>query len=173
MSAVTSVQGELIFSRGRVTGFDLILKANKAKNDLSLLSHERVRSFFTLNLQVMCPVGAIIRAVHGMTGRNLKQTSQVVHDLIYHYCFQCEQGFYSLYRGRIKYTGNLAVVNESKQIQAYGLVVSEAMKCLACNYGGRCYGGTVQAKPNFWGYCVGDEIKFISCPTRYCCLKTS
>ena len=173
MSAATSVQGELIFSRGRVTGSDLILKANKAKNDLSLLSHERVRSFFTLNLQVMCPVGAIIRAVHGMTGRNLKQTSQVAHDLIYHYCFQCEQGFYSLYGGKINYTGSLAVVNGSKQIQSYGSVISEAIKCLACNYGGRCYGGTVQAKPNFWGYRVGDEIKFISCPTGYCCLKTS
>ena len=173
MSAVTSVQGELIFSRGRVTGSDLILKANKAKNDLSLLSHERVLSFWTLNLQVMCPVGAIIRAVHGRTGRNLKQTSKVVHDLIYHYCFQCEQGFYSLYGGKMNYTGSVAVGNGGKQIQAHGSVVSEAIKCLACNYGGRCYGGTVQAKPNFWGYRVGDEIKFISCPTGYCCLKTS
>ena len=172
-SATTSVQGELIFSRGMVGGKDLTLTAAVAKNDLSLLSHEKALSFLVLNLQVKCPVGARIRAVYGMMSFNFKHTSNMMPDLLYHYCFQCDHEFYSLKGGTIQYTGGIATTNNNSLPSVWGSLVSNNITCLACEYGGRCEEGTVRAKPNFWGYRVGDAVKFVSCPTGYCCLTSS
>ena len=119
----------------------------------------------------MCPVGARIRAVQGMTSLNFKYDLNFRHDLLYHYCFQCDHGFYSLKRGTIQYTSSINSTNNNSFVREP--LVSNNVTCLACVYGRRCQEGTVRAKPIFWGYRVGDAAKFVSCPTGYCCLTNS
>ncbi len=42
-------------------------------------------------------------------------------------------------------------------------------QCVSCPYGGFCPAGSIIARPHFWGYQVGQNVEFVSCPIGYCC----
>lgn len=42
------------------------------------------------------------------------------------------------------------------------------VKCLPCPKGANCT-STLAARPNFWGYPIGEKISFTLCPHGYCC----
>ena len=44
-------------------------------------------------------------------------------------------------------------------------------KCYICPYGATCK-HDLEAKPNFWGIQVHDEVEFHRCPPSYCCKKS-
>ena len=72
-------------------------------------------------------------------------------------CSLCPKNLYSLSAGHIySFLSNNSV--EKKQI-----------KCKRCPFGGNCDKGKIQATEAFWGYVSEEEIRFNSCPFRYCC----
>ena len=63
----------------------------------------------------------------------------------------CPIGTYSIRRGTIK-----------------GFKIEHRLKCLTCPNGGNCT-SALAARPNFWGYPIGDTAHFKFCPHGYCC----
>ncbi len=45
-------------------------------------------------------------------------------------------------------------------------------ECKECPYGAICSGNNVVPRPNYWGYWMEDELKFVLCPAGYCCSGT-
>ena len=43
-----------------------------------------------------------------------------------------------------------------------------SVKCLPCPNGANCT-STLAARPNFWGYAIGEKVYFTRCPHGYCC----
>ena len=41
--------------------------------------------------------------------------------------------------------------------------------CLKCPKGGQCNNGVLQAKSNFWGLEIQNQVLFYPCPEKYCC----
>ena len=63
----------------------------------------------------------------------------------------CPVGTYSIRRGVIK-----------------GLTVVNTFNCLECPNGANCT-SALAARPNFWGYPIGEKVHFTLCPYGYCC----
>ena len=63
----------------------------------------------------------------------------------------CPMETYSIYRGSSK-----------------GFALEDRVKCYACPNGGNC-SSSLSARPNFWGYPIGDKVHFKLCPEGYCC----
>ena len=63
----------------------------------------------------------------------------------------CPIGTYSIRRGTSK-----------------GFTMEHLVKCLTCPNGGNCT-SALAARPNYWGYPIGDEVHFKFCPHGYCC----
>ena len=55
-----------------------------------------------------------------------------------------------------------------KRGSSRGLKMGHNVKCLPCPNGGNCT-KEVAARPNFWGYPMGDTVHFQLCPHGYCC----
>ena len=63
----------------------------------------------------------------------------------------CSIGTYSIRRGTSK-----------------GFKMEDLVKCLSCPDGGNCT-SALAARPNYWGYPIGDTVHFELCPRGYCC----
>ena len=63
----------------------------------------------------------------------------------------CPIGTYSIRRGTSK-----------------GLHMEQLVTCYSCPNGGNCT-AALAARPNFWGYPIGDRVHFTLCPHGYCC----
>ena len=63
----------------------------------------------------------------------------------------CPIGTYSIRRGASK-----------------GFKIEDLVKCLPCPHGGNCT-FALAARPNYWGYPIGDTVHFELCPHGYCC----
>ena len=48
------------------------------------------------------------------------------------------------------------------------IMMEHLVKCLTCHNGGNCT-SALAARPNYWGYPIGDEVHFKFCPHGYCC----
>ena len=57
----------------------------------------------------------------------------------------------------------------TKRGSSRGLKMEHNVKCLPCPNWGNCT-KEVAARPNFWGYPMGDTVQFQLCPHGYCCL---
>ena len=55
-----------------------------------------------------------------------------------------------------------------KRGSSRGLKMEHNVQCLPCPNGGNCT-KEVAARPNFWGYPMGDTVHFQLCPHGYCC----
>ena len=66
-------------------------------------------------------------------------------------CEQCPTKTYTVERGTL-------ISNKSNNIQ-----------CHQCPQGGDCDSGLVKARPNFWGYKTEMKVRFVQCPSGYCC----
>lgn len=67
----------------------------------------------------------------------------------------CPMGTYSIRRGTSK-----------------GFTIQHRVKCLPCPSGANCT-SVLAARPNFWGYPIGDKVYFKLCPQGYCCPSAS
>ena len=78
-------------------------------------------------------------------------------------CLPCPRNTYSLSVGSISF--NLYWHN--------GLKISQ-IDCHSCPFGSVCQSGRIAAQDNFWGYPdpMMRRIKFLSCPSHYCCTKS-
>ena len=63
----------------------------------------------------------------------------------------CPMETYSIHRGSSK-----------------GFTLEDRVKCYVCPNGGNC-SSSLAARPNFWGYPIGDKVHFKLCPEGYCC----
>ncbi|PFX17515.1 hypothetical protein AWC38_SpisGene18147 [Stylophora pistillata] len=49
-----------------------------------------------------------------------------------------------------------------------GFTFEDNITCYTCPKGGNC-SSSLAARPNFWGYPIGDKVYFKLCPEGYCC----
>ena len=49
-----------------------------------------------------------------------------------------------------------------------GFANENQVKCLPCPNGANCT-SSLAARPNFWGFPIGDQVYFTFCPEGYCC----
>ena len=99
-----------------------------------------MKGYFT----ILCPIGYTI---------HLKTDcyKEVNCNLFTAFCVQCPRKAYSLDRGEAHNTR------------------SNYITCHECPVGGNCVEGQVTSKPNFWGYKSNRQVKFLQCPSKYCC----
>ena len=53
-----------------------------------------------------------------------------------------------------------------------GFTLEDTITCYTCPNGGDC-SSSLAARPNFWGYPIGDKVYFKLCPEGYCCPTVS
>ena len=77
-------------------------------------------------------------------------------------CLPCPRNAYSLNAGSILFN----------VLWLYGHKISQ-ITCHTCPFGSICRDGRIAAQDNFWGYAdtAKGSVKFISCPSGYCCNK--
>ena len=84
-----------------------------------------------------------------------KHGNQFKQDLINTFALSsqtCALGSYTIRRG-----------------SAQGLTIKDPVQCISpCPNGAVC-AFNLSAKPNFWGYPIGDKVHFTLCPFGYCC----
>ena len=99
-----------------------------------------------------------------LTGKNIEVSNQTFKSpntftFISVYCSFCVQNSYSLYSGQL----NKVSQNES--------IEKTERKCHPCPIGAICEKGNIRAANGYWGFIVGKEVLFASCPFGYCCFK--
>ena len=119
-----------------------------------------------LSSKVQCTIGYKLKIVgHYMWSAFTRTGFLSIHA----HCQTCPNNHYSLEFG-------YALLGEGFGYNSY-LVYSN--KCFPCPFGGTCFGGSIKAKNNFWGYVLSGssqpslnhsvQVVFISCPAGYCC----
>jgi len=89
--------------------------------------------------------------LHNFTHWELAQKSKQVITSFSLVTESCPVGTYSINRGTSE-----------------GLTIKNNVQCLSCPAGGNCT-YSLSARPNFWGYPMGDNVHYKLCPQGYCC----
>ena len=85
-------------------------------------------------------------------------------------CWPCPRKSYSLHRGEATNYHNTTMIGpKSSETVSQGNMGE--FRCYECPRGGHCVLGYLKAKADFWGYRIGNEVRFIDCPHHYCCDK--
>ena len=150
-----------------------ITKLNDAKtifihlpsNKLANLRAEHYGSVVMIGtLHFICPQGFSI------TQQKVKKLKQQQNDtaafsFFQASCWPCPRKSYSLDRGEaINYQNTTMIGCKSSPRDNM-----REFRCHECPRGGHCVLGFLQAKADFWGYRIGDKVRFIDCPHDYCC----
>lgn len=150
-----------------------IIKLNDGKtifihlpsNKLPIFRSKRCGSVLMAGiLNFICPQGfnitqyQIRKSGHG-------QNETIAFTYLNVLCWPCPRKTYSLDRGVVTNIPTFAH-NTSGTILRDN---AREFKCHECPRGGDCVLGYLKAKPNFWGYRIGNKVRFIDCPHDYCC----
>lgn len=120
----------------------------------------------TGTLKFICPHGFSI------TQQKVKKLKQRQNDttaftFFQASCWPCPRKSYSLDRGEaINYHNTTMIGCKSSPRDKM-----REFRCHECPRGGHCVLGFLQAKADFWGYRIGNKVRFIDCPHDYCCDK--
>ena len=127
-------------------------------------------------LKVVCPQG--FRAGEQQVVNDRKEhKGKTSFTYLQIYCEPCPRKTYSLERGMIiKMPNNTKILTQSSSGMSKRIKSKKHagdIECHQCPRGGQCVYGYLRAKPNFWGYKIGNEVRFIDCPHDYCCDQCS
>ena len=144
-----ALQGDVIYSDGRMTINAVELIVRSATNGLSILRHSGDHwSLDITNVWIQCPVGYDLRAnnssAYGVTGDGLRRSYKL--DQLSYFCESCARNKYSLDYGYLNYTivfDNFAyftlLINGSVPKPQYtGKYIHHKIHCDDCPYGGHC-----------------------------------
>ena len=106
----------------------------------------------TQNVKVHCSTGKT-----AMIRNNLDNTMDNYVDIL---CQSCPTDMYSLSSGNIMLQ-SIRHVNFRHN--------ASHVKCFKCPFGGVCEKGHIRPANNFWGYLKAGEVRFVTCPSGYCC----
>ena len=174
-----SLQGDILYSDGKVTIIDVSLKVVTARNSLSIFRHSG--DHWSLNITyvwMQCPMGYNLRvtntSAYGVLPVGLRRSHLM--DQLSYFCESCPRNKYSLDHGYINYTRKYRafaymtlLINGSAPDKGFtGDYVHHEAVCSKCPYGGHCEQG-ITAVPNYWGYVTKNSVRFQHCPKGYCC----
>ena len=77
------------------------------------------------------------------------------------FCTSCPSNKYTLFAGNATFVSSVYFGNVEYTVKH--------VKCLKCPFGSICDKGRIHAANNFWGYRLNNELRFVTCPFRYCC----
>jgi len=175
-----ALQGDIIYSDGRLSIDDVSMVVRSASNGLSVFRHSGDHwSLRITNVWVQCPVGYDLRttnsSAYGVAPDGLRRSYQL--DQLSYYCESCPRNKYSLDHGYLNYTITsrdpayfALLINGSTPRTAYkGKFVHHKITCADCPHGGQCVHGITPVH-NFWGYVVSNAsvVRFQHCPKGYC-----
>lgn len=175
-----SMQGDMIYSNGKVNIQSATLNVITAQNHVAVVRHSGDHwSIEVKGVSVQCPVGYRLRvtntSAYGVAEQGLKRSYKL--DQLSYFCESCPQNKYSLDYGFMNYSltyfSDFAyytiLINGSKPRKPYkGSFYYHDIECMDCPYGGKCHEG-ISSVANFWGYLDKGHIKFQHCPKGYCC----
>ena len=113
----------------------------------SIISIQSINLTFQGFVHISCP--ANYRLIHTLP-KNHGQTNFQV------FCKKCDRTTYSLDLGHITW-------NKTKKSFDH-----QNITCTPCPFGGVCQ-ERIKSKGNYWGYKTENIIKFVYCPSSYCC----
>ena len=175
-----ALQGDILYSDGKMTINQVVLKVNTARNGLSILRHSGNHwSLDITNAYMNCPVGYNLRATnasaYGVRDTGLIRSYKL--DQLSYFCESCPRNKYSLDYGYLNYTMvfsgfayfTLLINGSVPEPQYTGKYIHHEIECEDCPYGGHCVQG-ITCVPNFWGHTYQNRaVRFQHCPKSYCC----
>ena len=160
--------GELLYSKSQVV-LELVsfLDADNFNLQNSLILHQSTITKKTGNLIEWNHLTIYFKTevhIKCLTGKNVaasNNTSQYknIFPFISVSCSFCSHNFYSLYMSHIDFFSQNHSMKRTN------------VECYRCPLGGVCERGKIRAADNFWGFIVGKEVRFVSCPFGYCCFN--
>ncbi|ELU14529.1 hypothetical protein CAPTEDRAFT_199481 [Capitella teleta] len=184
-----SLQGDVIYSDGKLDIKEVVIIARSAKNGLSILRHSGDHwSLDITNVWIECPTGYDLRttnsSAYGVMDYGLRRSYKL--DQLSYFCESCPRNKYSLDHGYLNYTMIFKsfayitlLINGSQPKPAFtGSHFQHEIQCDDCPFGGHCVQG-ITSVANFWGFPMnvinpngkptGSVMKFQHCPKGYCC----
>lgn len=151
-----SLQGDVLYSDGRVTVNRVTLIVQSARNSLSVLRHSGDHWTLKINdVRVQCPVGYDLQvtnsSAYGVTSAGLRRSHKL--DQLSYFCESCPRNKYSLDYGYLNYTMKYSgfayftlLINGTKPQPSFiGEYVHHTINCMRCPYGGHCLQVTLVA----------------------------
>ena len=160
--------GDLLYSKSNVILENVtFLDADHYNSRNSLIFHENFLTFKKNDMIKRFDFIFFVKAsvhIKCLTGKNMAVSSSTeklpgLFAFISVSCSFCPVNFYSLY------SSHLEILSQNNSIRKTNA------KCYHCPLGGICEKGNIRASDNFWGYIFQKEVRFVSCPFGYCCLK--
>ena len=178
-----ALQGDLIYSDGKVTIRDVQFLVQTAASHVAVLRHSGDHwSINVTDVSLQCPVGYRLRitntSAYGVHAYGLMRSYMM--DQLSYFCESCPRNKYSLDFGFLNYSlvysktayYTLLIDGNEPQAAYNGTYTYHDIECLECPYGARCQNG-ITAVPNFWGYTQDSStLAFQHCPRGYCCSST-
>ena len=160
--------GELLYSKSQVVlelvsfldadNFNLqnsliLYQSTITKKNGNLIEWNHLMIYFKTKVHIKCLTGKNVAA-----SNNTSQYKNIFPFMSVS-CSFCSHNFYSLHMSHI----DLFSQNHSMK--------RTNVECYRCPLGGVCERGKIRAADNFWGFIVGKEVRFVSCPFGYCCFN--